>query len=434
MSCWSLLPSNLICIQYDGILSNDSRRNGKLCLPIYKLRAIVDEVNRIPLNLGNQATKICKMFSQADEWMMKYYPLMARCGIECSYTPADAESMAIEPTKPLKIEELSSAVADADSDLSVDLEEVVNMRVILEQTQNWIDQVNGISTKTDTRKKGKQAKYTMEDIADLMKESPSMIVDVTDELEHLKLEQSIMVSWRLQAQQTIREIISAFNTFRKERADACSEVMEPDNNASDVSPGEDLMQLVHQIVPGSMTTRHIDLRRGISINSCPSGSETPAYAEIGGKHLFSLVSSYFRSVKSMNVITPEAGVADELNDVVAWLTKTFRLMNNPSDIYDRKNYSKLDKAIESGQILVDFNNLVALEIPEDTKLVGDLRQSWAAAVEDDIGRLLDLQIQRDKFVEWCEKATGIISSTDKKVTIDELKELEKQSAGFPSCT
>ena len=67
---------------------------------------------------------------------------------------------------------------------------------------------------------------------------------------------------------------------------------------------------------------------------------------------FSLVSSYFRIVKSMNVITPEAGVADELNDVVAWLTKTFRLMNNPSDIYDRKNYSKLDKAIESGQILI----------------------------------------------------------------------------------
>jgi hypothetical protein len=373
------------------------------------------------------------MFSQADEWITKYYPLMARCGIKCSYTPSDAESVAVESTKPLKIEELSAAVADADSDLSVDLEEVVKMRKILEQNQNWIDQANAIGTMTDTRKKGKQAKYTMEDISNLIKESSSMIVDVADELEHLKLEQSIMVSWRLQAQQTIREIITEFNTFRKERADACTEVTETNNFASDMSPGEDLTQSVYRIVPGSMTTRHIDSRRGI-INSSPSGSETPAYAEIGGKHLFSLVSSYVRSVKSLNVITPEGGVADELNDVAAWLTKTFRLMNNPSDIYDRKNYSKLDKAIESGQILVDFNNLVALEIPEDVKLVGELRQSWAAAVEDDIGCLLDLQIQRDKFVEWCEKAAGIISSTDKKMSIDDLIELEKQGASFPSCT
>lgn len=429
----SLLHSNLISIQYDDILSNDSRRNGKLCLPMSKLRAIVDDVNRIPLNLGNQATKICRIFSQADEWMVKYYPLMTRCGIECSYTPADAESMAVESTKSLKIEELSEAVADAHSDLSVDLEEVVKMREILEKTQSWIDQVNAIATKSDARKKGKQAKHTMEDISDLIEESSSMIVDVTDELEHLKLEQSVMVSWRLQAQQTIREIITAFITFRKERADAPSEVMERKNVTSDIPPGEDLTHVEQQNVPGSMTTRHIDSRRGTLFNSCSSGSETPAFAENGGKHLFSLVSSYVKSVKSMNVLTPEGEVADELNEVVAWLTKTSRLMNSPSDIYDRKNYSKLDKAIESGQILVDFNNLVALEIPEDANLVDELRQSWAAAVKDDVGRLLVLQVQRDKFVEWCEKAAGILSSTDKKVSIDDLKELEQETAGFPSC-
>jgi hypothetical protein len=266
-----------------------------------------------------------------------------------------------------------------------------------------------------------------------------MIVDVTDELEHLKVEQSIIVSWRLQAQQTIREIITEFKNFRKDR-DECSEVIESKNvssetpsDASDNPPPDDLTQLGHQTAPGSMTTRHIDSRRGLSITSCSSGSVTPALAEIGSKHLFSLVSSYVRSVKSVNILSPEGEVADELNEVVAWLTKTFRLINNPSDIYDKKNYSKLDKTIESGQMLVDFTNLVALEIPEDIKLVDELRQSWAAAVKDDIARLLNMQIQRDTFVEWCEKATGILSLTDKKVTLDDLRELEQQSSGFPPC-
>jgi hypothetical protein len=404
-----------------------------------KLREIVDEINRIPLNLGNQATKMCKIFSQSDEWMIKYYPLLTRCEIECSYTPAVAELITVDSKKSLKIEELSAAVADADSDLSIDLEEVVKMREILDKTQGWIDQVNAIATKNDPRKKGKQVKYTMEDVSDLIERSSSMIVDVTDELEHLKVEQSIIVSWRLQAQQTIREIITEFKNFRKDR-DECSEVIESKNvssetpsDASDIPPPDDLTQLGHQTAPGSMTTRHIDSRRGLSITSCSSGSVTPALAEIGSKHLFSLVSSYVRSVKSVNILSPEGEVADELNEVVAWLTKTFRLINNPSDIYDKKNYSKLDKTIESGQMLVDFTNLVALEIPEDIKLVDELRQSWAAAVKDDIARLLNMQIQRDTFVEWCEKATGILSLTDKKVTLDDLRELEQQSSGFPPC-
>ena len=70
---------------------------------------------------------------------------------------------------------------------------------------------------------------------------------------------------------------------------------------------------------------------------------------------------------------------------------------------------------------------------EDMELLDDLRQSWAAAVNNDNARLLDLQNRRDKFVELCEKADGAISSTDKKVPIETLKELELQSASFPQC-
>jgi len=418
--------------KYDDVISYDSRRKGKLCLPMSKLHAIVEEVNRIPLNLGNPSTKMNRIFLQADEWMKKYHPLINRCGIECTYTPAGAESMQEESIKPLKIDELSTAVADADSDISVDLEEVIKMKELLEKAQIWRDQVNTVAPKRDARKKGKQEKHSMKELSDLIDESPTILVDITDELERLKLEQSTMLSWRIQAQQTLREITSAYINFRKERADVCSGAMETKNAASAILPNADQTPVVNQVMTGSMTTRNINSRRKVTSHAGTSGSETPANADCGGKSLFPLISSFLKSIKSMNILIPEANVADELSEVVSWFTKTFKLTSSPSDIYDRRNFSKLDKSIESGQKLVNVDSMKVEKNPEDTKLVDDLRQSWSTAVKDDIERLLDLQSKRDKFVEWCEKADGIISSTDKKLSIDTLKELEEQSVSFPS--
>ena len=109
------------------------------------------------------------------------------------------------------------------------------------------------------------------------------------------------------------------------------------------------------------------------------------------------------------------------------------MTNNSSDVYDKKNYLKLDKIIESGRKLVDFDILEAIDIPEDASLLGELRESWAAAVKDDLEKLLELQIQRDKFVEWSERVNVLLTLSDKKVSINQLKELDEQSAVFPSC-
>ena len=49
----------------------------------------------------------------------------------------------------LKINELSTAVADADTDLTIDLDVIVKLRDILNQAQIWIDQVNDVVPKHD---------------------------------------------------------------------------------------------------------------------------------------------------------------------------------------------------------------------------------------------------------------------------------------------
>ena len=399
-----------------------------MLLPMSKLHTIVEEANQIPLNLGNPATKMNRIFTACDEWMGTYYPLVKRCGIECTYTPTHVESELVEDSaRTLKIEELSTAVSDADSDLSIDLEVVVKMRQILEKAQSWIDKVDDIAPKKDAKKKGKQDKHPLNELSNLIDESSTIIVDVKDELERLRLEQSNTASWRLQAQQTLREIVLAFNNFRKERADICSGGEGANNLASPATSSQ-----------GSMTTRNINSRRrSTSVDKAdkttkgPAKASGPAYVGNGGNHLFALVTNFLNSVKAMNILTPEGNIADELNDITSWFTKTFNLMNNMSDIYDRKNFSKLDKLIKSGQKLANYKTKMSEKIPEDPQLLDDLRQSWASAVKDDTTRLLELQSERDRFVEWCEKADEIISSTDKKVPIETLKELEEQSATFP---
>ena len=406
-----------------------------------ELRTVVDEVNQIPLNLGNPSTKTHRIFTQADDWMKTYYPLLKRCGINCSYVPDKVDVVKEETMGRLKVEELSEAVEEADSNVSVNLDEVVKIRELLDVANTWLDQVNEVAPKNETqKKKGKQPereKHSMKEISDLIDQSPGIIVDITDELERLKLEQSTTLSWRLRSQQILREIIASFAGFRKERAEVCSYALGPSKSTPETLPvaaTDSSAPLANQVLAGSMTTRHINSRRGAvskKSSAATSGSVTPSYQENGGKILIPLATSYLKSAKSINTITPEGSVADELNDVMSWFTKVFKVTSNPSDAYDRNNFSKLEKAIENGQTLLNLDAVNVEEIPEDKNLINDLRQGWTAAVKDDVDRLLDLKSQRDKFVAWCEQADELISSTDKKVEIDILKELYEQSASFP---
>ena len=397
-----------------------------------KLHAIVEEVNQIPLNIGNSSTKVNRMFSQANEWLKKYYHLIKRCGIDYTYIPSGANSVLDESPTPLSIAELSAAISDADSDISVDLEVVVKIREHLERAEIWTSKVNAIAPKKDPRKKGKQEKHSMKEVSDLIDESAAIVVDITDDLERLKLEQSTTLAWRLSAIQTLREIISAFNNFRNERASVDFSTAGSNNPQLKGFPTVANAGPSPLIVSGSMTTRNINSRRRSSSSAGTSGSETPACTENGGKHLFSLLLSFVNGVKSLNSLTPEGSAADELSEVMSWFTKVFK-MGSPADLYDRRNFSKLDKLIESGQKLANLDSIDLQDIPEDKNLMCDLRRSWVEVLTDEIEQLLELRSQRTKFVEWCENADAIISSTDKKVSIDTMTDLLGQSAVMPQC-
>ncbi len=151
-------------LQYDDVISYDNRsskKKGKLRLPISKLHAIAEEVSKIPLNLGNPATRMSRIYSQAETWIGNYYALMKRCGVECSYVPPSVDT-SVEAIELLNIDDLDEAVSDADSDIPFDLSEVVEMRNILEKAQLWMDKATAIAPSDDAPKKGGKEKHSLE--------------------------------------------------------------------------------------------------------------------------------------------------------------------------------------------------------------------------------------------------------------------------------
>jgi len=396
-------------LQYDDVVSYDNRskKKGKLRLPISKLHEIAEEVNKIPLNLGNPATRMNRIYSQAEAWVNKYHVLVKRCGIECSYVPPGAASN--ESVELLTIEDLDEAVSDADADIPFDLTEVVEMRSILEKAQEWVEKATAIAPSDDTPKKGGKEKHSLAEITDLLEEAPAILVDISSDVDRLTTVRETVESWRILARQNLRDIISAFNAFQNDRSNT-----KGSNDAAPTSNGEAKPETA-QI--GDTTDTGTSVADSTLIGNGPNTA-------------FTLVSNFIKSVKSMTIETQEGNISEELNEAISWFNRASKMIDSASEVFDKRNFTKLDKTIQSGRKLIKFSRMK--EIAEDATLIYDLRESWAAVVNDDIERLMELQRKRDKFLEWCEHADEIVSSSDKKVSVDTLNELEQQSVGYPS--
>lgn len=411
-------------------------------MPLSKLQTIVEDVNKIPLNLGNPATKMIRIFSQAEEWMEKYYPLLKQCGVECSYVPSNVDEDS-EETVSVKIDRLHEAVSDADAELSFDLDEVIRLKEIVQTAQTWIDKALAFSSKKESSSSSKKKRpsnnddetYSLEDMAALVNEASSLPVDISEELNLLIIEQSKVVAWRLQMQRAIKEIISSFGNYSLERASLFSGITErPEVPNSTTDSGAQADQQHDASVMRQNVTRQQSKSRSNSVatdDTGRSGAATPLTAELLERNTFPLVTTFLRSAKSMKILTPESYLSDELSGAMSWLSKSFRFLSSRSEAYDRKNSSALDKLIKSGQSLLKFKSSVKA-IPEDPSLVESLRECWAAVVSDDLDKLVDLKDKRCKFFDWCEKADEIISDADTKIPIETLQKLDEESVSFPS--
>jgi hypothetical protein len=413
-------------------------------MPLSKLHTIVKEVDKIPLNLGNPATKIVKIFSQSEDWVRKYYHLLKWCAIECSFIPLALEEDS-DDTKAVTIDQLDDAISDADAELSIDLDEVIKLKEVARTAQTWIDNASVFYSKKDSTtsntfaKKNKASnntddKHSMDEIEALIDEASTVKVDISRELNLLKIEQSTVATWRLEMQRNVKEIISSFDDFSKERAGLCSgnhhnsdaaDTFTPPIPDSTVVTGSNMRQNV---------TRQQSKSRSNSFatdDTGRSGAATPLPTEVPEQNNFPLVTNFLRSTKAFKITTPESLLSEELAGAMSWLAKSFKFLSSNTEAYDRKNSSALDKLIKSGQSLLKFKSSVQ-EIPEDSTLVDNLRECWASIVSDDLDKLVELKDKRSKFFDWCEKTDEIFSDVDTKIPIETLQKLDDESLAFPS--
>ena len=134
-------------------------------MSISQLRAIVDEGNAIYANVGNSITKISRVLVQAENWYRSHSSLLEHCGILSKEHAVENIAKTLLTTIP----EMSAAVDAARMNVSLDLEEAMQLRKILAKTSNWFERVTLIAPKRNKRhSKGSRSKFSLKDLIGLI--------------------------------------------------------------------------------------------------------------------------------------------------------------------------------------------------------------------------------------------------------------------------
>ena len=473
-------------------IEGDRRRPSTRCvvsLPL--LRQIVEELNEIPANLGNPATKMKRVLGQAESWYDDHKALLSSCGVhvegdegyEDNSSDVPMESSNISDgtpdasdspskggssrSKKIQYDILKEAV-DSALDVSLDLEEALALKKLLDDSQDWYDRAMGVAPKRNKRgtrgkKKGETSapeKPTLEDLLTLVKEAPDQLIDATVALQRLNMQLSDIQSWRLQAQCTLRDIVNALQDLRNERklrlgapeallsnssimaikenekeeAGAANTSTEGNGDSKDESGdsaenGTDKMD-VDDAPTANGGSQQVDgpavEPNSIHIENGESATKLGAYQ---------LIANFLKEAKATGIYSVEEEIAELLEIVSEWLSKAAGYIAHPSKLFVKKNFKELDRFIEDGQYLLrtaeSLDYLQEGSIVEDVSLLSDLTMAWSSLVSDEKTRLEKLQFRRDQFKEWDEKVKEVIEEEEKRLSLDVLRDLLKQGTIFP---
>jgi len=440
-------------------IEGDRRRASTRCvvsLPL--LRQIVEELNEISANLGNPATKMKRVLGQAESWYDDHRALLRSCGVhvdedtdgEEASNIADGAPDAIESpskgdtpgNKKIQYDILKEAV-DSALDVSLDLEEALALKKLLDDSQDWYDRAMGVAPKRNKRSaKGKKKgdtsapeKPSLEDLLNLVKEAPDQLIDTTVALQRLNMQLNDIQSWRLQAQCTLKDIANALRDLRKEREFRLgapeallsnSSIMAIHENEKKEAGKEeanaekmDVDDAPSQEVASSVAPKSAVVENGESVNTLGA---------------YQLISNFLKEAKGTGIYTVEEEMAELLENVSEWLSKAAGYIANPSKLFVQKNFKELDRFIEDGEYLLrtaesyDWSQEGNID---DVSTLSDVTTAWSSLVADEKVRLEKLQFRRDQFKEWDEKVKEVTEEEEKRLSLDVLRDLLKQGTIYP---
>jgi hypothetical protein len=456
----------------------DNRRNNALeCLSLDKLRRIVSEGTAIHANVGNAVSKMARILSQAEFWFNKNLSILVRAGVQKTDDNAFVGKVALL--------ELTNAVSDAASDISLDLQEAIALQEVVEKIHRWVERTGNAAPIKRSKRVGKgrwsckPIRFRESDLVDLIGEAELLPIPTDDEVQRLRTQLDEVHAWRRKAHADLHEIASGFQGLgtsiqsmhgtsgdfytdesrirmisdddrppcvqkaitlevetSADRVDI--DMAEPVLWVSDVVSLDDLPRTSESTLssslqeggPSALSERDTN-NEGASRTEASSGGESDSIAD-SDCIVDNLIVTLLSEARQTGVLTAEEQLLASLEKISKWCAKSLKILECPTDLYEARTFSNFNRLIETGRELLETpDGEVEGEI--DRELSRLLRSSWSAVVKEQLERLEKLRVHRDKFVEWSNTSRVLLAAKDKKLTLEAVYELADESRQYPSC-
>ena len=452
--------------KYRQYIEGDRRRNrSQIVISLPLLRQIVNELNDIQANLGNPSVKMIRILNQAETWCEENKEILVRFGVSIDIAQkvegvpngldnSAQNSVSMDLSKKITFDQLKEAVDSAASDVSLDLEEALALKKVLNAQQQWFDRATGVASKRSKRlgrskkKSGQKeapGKHGLEDLVALVNEAPNLLVDATTHLERINMQLSSIQSWRLQAHATLGEITISLTELRKERTrhlgppedflsspaaifvdiEDCDEA-KADYQSRDSNAREKLDAVKKE------ASMDVDPQNDVVSHEDQASTQRSNGNEVASAHV--MIANFLRGAQAQEVYTLEEELAELLGKVSEWLAKAAFFILKPARIFKRGNFKEFDEFIDNAKYLLltaeSPDLLHGIEI-DGVKVPSDLTTTWSSLVRDEKIRLEKLKDRRDQFKDWEERIHEILMEDEKRLSLDVLKGLLKEGDIYP---
>ncbi|KAG7373105.1 PLU-1-like protein [Nitzschia inconspicua] len=389
------------------------------CVSIQKLKEMVEEAEQIYVNMGPPACKVAKILSEAKAWYMSHVGLLHRCGLIKGCHANDSDS-------PLNVEQtdLEQAVQDAETNVSVEIQEAANLKKILEKTIRWRRQVGLIAPKRSKRSiKNSSTKLTISDLTSLVAESTELPINTDDEVHRLQIQLSTIEAWRSQVSTQLESIVGAFQKLQSRVLSVYGEAEGFDIEFYAKSRDED-----DQTVDAP-SVEFVN-EKDFQCEESKADLNDELRSSDSGVELFRKIKDLQGGARDICVVTAEGELGDLLEAVATWCMASFKYLNDPKDVFNTRYFGAFDRFLTEGRDLLQMSFAEDLSENDIRRRVG---VAWGSLVTGQLQRLHVLQRERELFKDWCRTANSILAD-ETRLTADNILDLAEQSRRFPATT
>lgn len=393
--------------RYGFYFEGDSRKTtSRRSISIRELRKLDEDGDRIPINLGTAKAKVNRFLVQAETWYALHRTLLFDAGLEPVEGSSDSSSEGVT------LDQLKSAMDDANNGIAFDLEEVDKLSDLIEKLETWYEQVTIATGVGKRRFRGKKTAYTVEVLESLINESADLPVDTSESVEMLKDLVASVHEWRKQTSLKLNAAAKGIDELRQS-------ILSVHGNADSFSRGMNLRNEENSKLAKEPAAKDHDVEMS---DYEPDPTE---------KHLNSvesMIQGFAREASLSSVTTPEMEVVSDLENLSRWASRSIKYLSYHDEFFDKRFYGAVDRFMAEGHDLIQKFTTPCVELVESLHA---LNESCVALLNDQICRMSVLLKERNEFSSWCEQVEKILSNEDKRCTIEKLQEMHLQSQKFP---